>query len=81
MLCFNLSDIVITSVKSVDYHCITMTLANLKQFIYWKILYLMVMGIYKMHIKEINIKSRVCNYYFDNLIKAKKVETKKYFNQ
>ena len=41
----------------------------------------MVMGIYKMHIKEINIKSRVCNYYFDNLIKAKKVETKKYFNQ
>ena len=29
-----------------------------------------------MHIKEISIKNRVYNYYFDNLIKAKKLETK-----
>ena len=29
-----------------------------------------------MHIKEINIKNRIHNYYFDNLIKAKKLETK-----
>ena len=29
-----------------------------------------------MHIKEINIKNRVCIYYFDYLIKAKKLETK-----
>ena len=29
-----------------------------------------------MYIKEINIKNRVYNYYFDNLIKARKVETK-----
>ena len=32
--------------------------------------------IYKMHAKEINIKNRVYNYYFDNLVKAKKIETK-----
>ena len=29
-----------------------------------------------MHIKEINIKNQIYNYYFDNLIKAKKLETK-----
>ena len=33
-----------------------------------------IMGIYKMHNKEVNIKNRVYNYYFDNLII-------KYFNQ
>ena len=32
----------------------------------------MIVGIYKMHAKKINIKNRVYNYYFDNLIKAKK---------
>ena len=36
----------------------------------------MIVGIYKMHAKEINIKNRVYNYYFDKLIKAKKLETK-----
>ena len=29
-----------------------------------------------MQIKEINIKNRVYNYYFDNMIKAKKLEIK-----
>ena len=29
------------------------------------------MDIYKIHFKEINIKNRVYNYCFDNLIKAK----------
>ena len=28
-----------------------------------------------MHIKEISIKNRVYNYYFDYLIKAKELET------
>ena len=50
-----------------------MALANLKQFICLKIQCLMIVGIYKMHIKEINIKHRV--YFFDNLIKAKNIET------
>ena len=29
-----------------------------------------------MHIKEINFKNRVCNYYFDDLIKAKVLKAK-----
>ena len=29
-----------------------------------------------MHIQEITIKSQFCNYYFDNLVKVKKLETK-----
>ena len=38
-----------------------------------------------MHIIEINIKNRVSNYYFSNLVKAKKFEPKnilinEYFN-
>ena len=33
-----------------------------------------------MYIKEINIKNRVYNCHFDNLIKARKLETKKILN-
>ena len=29
-----------------------------------------------MHIREMNIKNQVYNYYFDNLIKAEKIEAK-----
>ena len=36
----------------------------------------MVVGIYKIHINEINIKNHVCNCYFINSIEAKKLETK-----
>ena len=28
----------------------------------------------KMHVKEINIKNRIYNYYFDNLVKTKNWE-------
>ena len=35
----------------------------------------MILGVYKMHMIEIN-NNRVWNYYFDNLTKAKKFETK-----
>ena len=52
------------------------TLANLKEFICWKIFCFMIIGMYKMHIKEINTGNRVYIYHFDNLIKAKKIETK-----
>ena len=73
MLCFNISDIAIITVKGVDYFCIISALANVKQFIY-KILNLMIVGVYKMHISKINIRMQVCNCYFNNLIKAKKLE-------
>ena len=53
-----------------------MTLANPMQFICWKILHLMIAGIHEIYIKEINIKKRVYNYYFDKLVKEKKLETK-----
>ena len=29
-----------------------------------------------MHVQEIYVKNRVYNYYFDNLVKAKNLETK-----
>ena len=34
----------------------------------------MIADIYKINFKEINIKNRVCNYYFNHLIKAKKTK-------
>ena len=37
----------------------------------------MIVDTYKMHFKEINIRNRVHNYYFNCLIKARKLETKK----
>ena len=74
MLCLNLSDIAIITVKGIDIVVLLMTLANLKQFICWKILCLIIMDIYiyKMNIKDINIKNRVYSYCFDNLIKVNK---------
>ena len=38
----------------------------------------MIVSKYKIYAKEINIKNRAYNYYFDNLVKAKKLETKYY---
>ena len=37
----------------------------------------MILGIYKFHVREINVKNLVYNYYFDNLVKAKKKKEKK----
>ena len=39
----------------------------------------MIAGIYELHIIKIDIKNRVYNYYFDNLIKAKKKKERKLF--
>ena len=36
----------------------------------------MIVGIYKLHAKEVNIKNQVYNYYFDNLFKTKILENK-----
>ena len=52
------------------------TLVNLIQIIFWKILCLNFVGMYKTHTKEINIKNRVYNYYSDYLIRAKESEIK-----
>ena len=72
MLYININDIPIVIVKNVDYCCFDYDISKsevinlLKKFSTWKSLIHM-----KMQIKEINIKNRVYNYYFDNLIKAK----------
>ena len=47
-------------------------LANMMQSICWE----MILDIYKMHLKEISIKNKVYNFYFDYLIKANIIETK-----
>ena len=52
------------------------TLVNLALSICYKILCLMIVGMHKMHIREIDLENRVQNYFFDNLMKAKKIETK-----
>ena len=36
----------------------------------------MIIDLYKLHLKKVNIKNRVYYYYFDNLTKAKEIETK-----
>ena len=36
----------------------------------------MIVGRYKIHAEEINMKNRMNNYYFYNLVKAKKLKTK-----
>lgn len=36
----------------------------------------MIADVYKIYFKEINNKNRMCNYYFNHLIKAKKTKKK-----
>ena len=58
MLCLNISDVVINTVKGVDYHCIICDTSKSEA------IYLsenLIVGIYKMHIKKSNIKNRVYN--------------------
>ena len=58
-----------------------MKLANLTQVIYQKMFCLMSVSIWKMLANEINIKNKLYSYYFDNLIKAKKLETKYFIDE
>ena len=68
MLCLNLSDLNLITFKNVILIIVVLfiTLVNLRQFICYKILCFMIASIYKTHMGEINIKNKVCNYYFDN---------------
>ena len=52
----------------------SMALANLKQFICLEILYLLILGIYKIHS---NIKNRICNFS-NSLIKSEKLKVKRF---
>ena len=46
------------------------------KLIWWKTPCLIIVGICKMPVNEINIKVRFYNYYCDNLIKEKPLESK-----
>ena len=75
MLRVNISYITIITVKGINYRCITHDVTKSEAIHLW----LTIVRIYKMQIREINNKNRVYNYYFDNLIKVKKLETKNIF--
>ena len=55
LLFLNFSDIAIVAVKVLITVVLLMALTDLKQFIYQKILYWMIVGMDKMHTKKINI--------------------------
>ena len=60
---------IILAVQGVDCHCIIYGVRKSDE-----ILYLMILEIYQIYLTEINMKKQ--NYYFDNFIKGKKLETK-----
>ena len=70
MFCVNISSIAIIAIKGVDCRRI---IQNISKSDAVNLLEnpVLVLGLYKMHINEINIKNRVCKCYFDNSIKAK----------
>ena len=77
ILCLNISDIAIITVKNVEYCSIVHDIKKFKVINLLKNYVIENCGhIQKMHILEINIKDRVYNYHFDNLVKAKNLETK-----
>ena len=58
MLCLNLSDI---AVEGVDYRCIIHGISRFDSIHVLEKHLLDYKGIYKMYLKEVNIKNRVCN--------------------
>ena len=74
VLCLNLSNIIIIAVKAVDHPCLIHGISKSKAI---HLLENYVFGDcgHIKRIKGINIKNRVYNY-FDDLIKAKELETK-----
>ena len=72
IFCLNRGDSAIITVKNVNYPCIIHN-TNKSQAINLLENYLLKDRDYikKHHTQEINIKNRVYNYHFDNLVKAK----------
>ena len=69
-------NIVLITFKSIDYHYIIYSINKCDTISSLKKSMLIILDLYKMHLKEFNIKNRVCNCYFDYLIKAKQLDTK-----
>ena len=72
MLSVNISDIAVLLplLKMLIIVVLFITLVNLNQISYLKILCLQIVGIYKNAYQENSIKTRVYNYNFDNLVKV-----------
>ena len=70
MLLLNISNIAILTVKGVNYHCIINDISKSNIIHLLKMLYLLIMGVYKMHATKINIKNQV-NYHNKNLFKPR----------
>ena len=72
MLSVNISDIaaLLPLLKMLIIVALFITLVNLNQISYLKILCLQIVGIYKNAYQENSIKTRVYNYNFDNLVKV-----------
>ena len=64
----------IFTVKGDNFPCIILDIKNLMQIIYEKIWCLMILDTHETHLKE--IKNRVYNYYFDYIIRSKKIRNK-----
>ena len=69
ILCLNLSNIATITVKNVDYRCIFYDIRKSEAIHLLKILRLMIVDIYKVHI---NTNNQTCNY-FDNIIQSEKL--------
>ena len=76
LLCLNLRDIAIVTVKNVDYHLIIHDISKSDAIHLLKNSAFDDCSIYKMDANKINDKNKLYNYYFDNLVKAKKLQTK-----
>ena len=71
----HVSDIVIITVKGVDYHCIIHSISKSESIYLIENSVLNDRGCIQNACQRINIKNRVYNYYFGNLVKTKKLET------
>ena len=76
MFCVNLGNNAIITVKGDNYCCIIYEISKSEAINLLEILYLMIVGIYEIHIKNIKIDIRVHNCYFENFTKTKKLEIK-----
>ena len=72
MLSLNFHDIAFITIKVVDYCCIIHDISKPEAINFQKVLYLIILGIYKKHTKKIKIKNRASHHY-ESLIKPTKI--------
>ena len=73
-LCLNVSDLLLQLLQMYILLVFLMALSNLEQLIYQKIMYLMIVGLFKIYI---DIKNRICKHY-DDSVKSEKIESQNF---